>query len=162
MFQYRAVLVRLRQGDSDRDIARSRLMGRPKVAALRALAAREGWLVADTALPEDATIAAAVGQARRARSTVSTVEPFRDIVARLAERGVNGVVIHAALCRDHGYTGSYSAVRRMLGALAARRPPEATVRLQFAPGLTFRTSADAFGANFLRRRRSAGDQALTR
>ncbi|MCZ7564531.1 MAG: hypothetical protein M5U08_12760 [Burkholderiales bacterium] len=28
--------------------------------------------------------------------------------------------------------------------------------------LTFRTSADAFGANFLRRRRSAGDQALTR
>ena len=28
MFQYRQVLVRLRQGDSDRDIARSRLMGR--------------------------------------------------------------------------------------------------------------------------------------
>ena len=36
MFQYRAVLVRLRQGDSDRDVARARLMGRPKVAALRA------------------------------------------------------------------------------------------------------------------------------
>jgi len=37
MFQYRQVLVRLRQGDSDRDVARARLMGRPKVAALRAL-----------------------------------------------------------------------------------------------------------------------------
>jgi hypothetical protein len=36
MYQYRAVLVRLRQGDSDRGIARARLMGRPKVAALRA------------------------------------------------------------------------------------------------------------------------------
>ena len=38
MFQYRQVLVRLRQGDSDRDIARSRLMGRPKVAAFRRVA----------------------------------------------------------------------------------------------------------------------------
>jgi hypothetical protein len=44
MFQYRQVLVRLRQGDSDRDIARSRLMGRPKVAAFRGLAATQGWL----------------------------------------------------------------------------------------------------------------------
>ena len=33
MFQYRQVLVRLRQGDSDRDVARAGLMGRPKVAA---------------------------------------------------------------------------------------------------------------------------------
>jgi transposase len=134
MFQYRAVLVRLRQGDSDRDIARARLMGRSKVAALRALALREGWLAADTPLPEDAAIAAVVGQARRARSTISTVEPYRAIVARWAEQGVNGAAIHAALCREHGYSGSYSAVRRMLGALAVSRPPEATVRLQFAPG----------------------------
>lgn len=134
MFEYRAVLVRLRQGDSDRDIARARLMGRPKVAALRALAQREGWLDPDLPLPEDAAIAAAVGQARRARSTISSVEPFRERVAEWAEQGVNGVVIHAALGREHGYTGSYSAVRRMLGALAATRPPDATVRLQYAPG----------------------------
>ena len=63
MFQYRAVLVRLRQGDSDRDIARARLMGRPKAAALRALAAREGWLARDTPLPEDAAIAALIKRA---------------------------------------------------------------------------------------------------
>ena len=134
MFQYRAVLVRLRQGDSDRDIARARLMGRPKVAALRGLADRHGWLITDAPLPEDAVIAAAIGQARRARSTISSVEPFRERVAEWAEQGVNGVVIHAALGREHGYTGSYSAVRRMLGTLAATRPPDATVRLQFAPG----------------------------
>jgi transposase len=133
MFQYRAILVRMRQGDSDRDIARARLMGRPKAAALRALALREGWLAPETALPEDALIAAAIGQARRARSTVSSVEPYRALVERWAEQGVNGVVIHAALCREHGYTGSYSAVRRMLGAIAATRLPEATVRLLFAP-----------------------------
>jgi hypothetical protein len=44
MFQYRAVLVRLRQGDTDREVARARLMGRHKTAALRALATERGWL----------------------------------------------------------------------------------------------------------------------
>jgi transposase len=44
------------------------------------------------------------------------------------------VAIHAALCREHGYSGSYSAVRRMLQAIGAGRPPQATVRLQFGPG----------------------------
>jgi hypothetical protein len=57
MFQYRQVLVRLRQGDSDRDIARAGLMGRPKVAAFRALAASGGWLDSATALPDDAELA---------------------------------------------------------------------------------------------------------
>jgi hypothetical protein len=54
---------------SDRDIARSRLMGRPKVAAFRTLAGAQGWLAVDAPLPDDATIAALIGRARRARST---------------------------------------------------------------------------------------------
>jgi hypothetical protein len=58
MFQYRQVLVRLRQGDSDRDIGRSRLMGRPKVAALRGLAATQGWSAPEAPLPDDATLSA--------------------------------------------------------------------------------------------------------
>ena len=43
MFQYRAALVRLRACDTDRDIARLRLMGRRKLAAFRALAGQHGW-----------------------------------------------------------------------------------------------------------------------
>jgi len=133
MFQYRQVLVRLRQGDSDRDIARSRLMGRPKVAAFRALAAANGWLAPQAALPEDAAISTAVGQARRARSTISSVEPHRAQVERWASEGVGGIAMHAALCREHGYRGSYSAVRRMLAAVRASLPPDLTVPLLFAP-----------------------------
>jgi transposase len=134
MFQYRAVLVRLRQGDSERDIARARLMGRRKLAAFRALAERHGWLAVESPLPTDGEVAAVVGQARRARSTISTVEPLRAVVERWVDQGVGGVAIHAALCREHGYSGSYSAVRRMLQAIGAGRPPQATVRLQFGPG----------------------------
>jgi hypothetical protein len=134
MFQYRQVLARLRQGDSDRDIARSRLMGRRKVMALRQLASRQGWLSPEAPLPDDATIAASIAPARRAHSTISSVEPHRAVVEHYAAQGVGGVAIHAALKRAHGYTGSYSAVRRILAGIRAELPPDVTVRLHFEPG----------------------------
>jgi transposase len=134
MFQYRQVLVRLRQGDSDRDIARSRLMGRHKVAVFRALCSKRGWLDPEAALPDDAAIAAALGAARRAASSLSSVEPHRDLVRRWAEQGVCGVAIHAALAREHGYSGSYSSVYRMLTAIREALAKPCTVRLSFAPG----------------------------
>lgn len=133
MFQYRQVLVRLRAGDSERLIARDRLMGRGKAAAFRALAARHGWLDADAGLPSDEQIAAAVGLARRARTTVSSAEPWRELVAGWIDQGVQGVAIHAALCRQHGYSGSYSAVHRLIRSIKASRPPEASVRLHHEP-----------------------------
>lgn len=60
MYQYRHVLVRLRQGDSDRDIARAKLMGRRKVQGFRSLAEERGWLAPEATLPEDAELAAAL------------------------------------------------------------------------------------------------------
>jgi transposase len=133
MFQYRQILVRLRQGDTDRDIARARLMGRHKTARLRALAASRGWLDRAAALPDDGEIAQALASAKRASSTVSTLEPYRDLITRWVEQRVNGVAIHAALKREHGYSGSYSSVYRMLKALGASRPADATVPLTFEP-----------------------------
>ena len=134
MFQYRQVLVRLRQGDTDREIARSRLMGRRKVTALRRLATERDWLSPDSPLPDDAAIAAALSPAKRAASTISTAEPFRAQVERWVAQDVGGIAIHAALKRKHGYTGSYSAVRRMVAGIRAAMPPQTTMRLSFAPG----------------------------
>jgi len=134
MFQYRQILVRLREGESDREIARAGLMGRDKVASLRGLAGREGWLDASQAMPTDEAIAAAVGTARKARSTVSSVEPWRGLVTGWLEQGVQGKTIHAALCRNHGFTGSYSAVHRLIHSIRAAAPAAVTVRLSFAPG----------------------------
>ena len=76
MFQYRQVLVRLRQGDSEREIARSRLMGRTdrdaerclqSLSALVACAATMG--VRQTALPHSAF--AVLLQYRRGHNLVS-------------------------------------------------------------------------------------------
>lgn len=134
MFQYRQVLSRLRARQTDRQIARARLMGRVKVAAFRALAAAQGWLDPDRELPYDATLAAAIGSARRARSTISSAEAHRARIERWIADGVSGTVIHAVLCREHGFTGSYSAVHRLIKSIRRATPPDVTVPLSFAPG----------------------------
>jgi hypothetical protein len=77
MFQYRHVLVRLRAGDSVREIARSGLMGRDKLGELSAVAAQLGWLDAGMEVPDDEAIAGALGAGRQASSTVSSVQPHR-------------------------------------------------------------------------------------
>ena len=81
--QYRQVLLRLRAGDSDRDIARAKLMGRQKLALLCAKAAEPGWLDPGQDPPDELTTAAAVGPAGRPSSTISSVQP--DDRARMCE-----------------------------------------------------------------------------
>jgi hypothetical protein len=44
MFQYRQALVRMRQGDSDRQIAAALIMGRRTAARLRELGTEHRWL----------------------------------------------------------------------------------------------------------------------
>ncbi len=118
MHHYRQALLRMRQGDSDRDIAKSGLMGRRTVANLRMLASERDWLATQQPAPDDATIAGALAPSKRAVTTVSTLEPHRERIAAWLAQGISGVVIHTVLKREHGFTGHYSAVRRNVG------PPE--------------------------------------
>ena len=85
MFQYRQILLRLRQGDTDRQIARSGLVGRRKIAAFRALCRNHGWLDTAVALPEDTTVADAVGSARTASYSTASPSAHR-VLLRLGPR----------------------------------------------------------------------------
>ena len=134
MHHYRQALLRMRQGESDRDIAAARLMGRRKAADWRALAKSRGWLDSQAPLPDDQSLAAALTPPKRASTTVSSLEAHRATVASWVEQNVSGTAIHQALQRQHGWTGSYSAVRRMAASIRAALPPEVTCRLEFAPG----------------------------
>jgi hypothetical protein len=129
MHHYRQALLRMRQGDSDRDIAAARVMGRPKAAQWRHIAAAQGWLDAALPLPDDEAIAAVLQGPRRASSTVSTLEDHRERLAAWVEQGVSGTAIHAALHRQFGWAGSYSAVRRLVADIRSQMPPEVTCRL---------------------------------
>ena len=136
MYIIRQILVRMRQGDTDRDIARSKLMGRKKLGALRRQAALQGWLDPQQPLPDDAGLTALQQHRTQAvpAQCVSSLKPFEEQIARWAAEGIQGTAIHAALVRNHGYTGSYSSVRRVLRRVAQAQPPETTMRLVFAPG----------------------------
>ena len=77
MYQYRQILVRMRQGDSDRDIARAKTMGRKKVAQLREIARERDWLAPDSPIPDEQTLAAALGRKETVPSScLSTLEPW--------------------------------------------------------------------------------------
>lgn len=135
MYQYRQVLVRMRQGDSDREIARSRVMGRRKISEIREVATARGWLSSTTPLPDDTALAQVF--AHREKLPVicqSTLAPWREQVAKWQAAGIQGTTIHAALVRNHGYTGSYSSVYRLLRQLQGEAQPEVPMRLDFAPG----------------------------
>ena len=134
MHHYRQALLRMRQGESDREIAAARLMGRRKTSQWRELASARGWLDVQQPLPDDETIAIALGEPRRASTTISTLEPHRALLSAWVEQGVSGAAIHAALKRQHAWAGSYSAVRRLLADIRAHLPPETTCRLDFEPG----------------------------
>ena len=134
MFQYRQALVRMRQGDSDRQIATARIVGRRVAARLRDLGEQHHWLDATGAMPEDEAIAAVLGQPKRASTTVSSLHAQRERIQAWAQQGVSGVAIFAALQREQGWSGSYSAVRRMLADIRSGEPPETTCRLDFEPG----------------------------
>jgi hypothetical protein len=129
MFQYRQVLARMRQGDSDRDIARARLMGRRKAAQLRLAAIEHEWLDPRRPLPDDAELAAAFAPAPLPATCVSSLEEQRERITKWTQAGISGTAIHAALVRQHGFEGSYSAVRRILQSIHAAEPPAATRRL---------------------------------
>ncbi len=139
MHEYREALYRMRRGERDRQISRDGVMGRNKLARLRSVAEQERWLDPGTALPPEAELLQALRARQQAQSAQivkppsSSVEPFAGLIEQWHAQGVQGVAIHAALVRNHGFAGHYSSVRRFLGKLKGQRV-DATMILDFAPG----------------------------
>ncbi|MFI4940352.1 MAG: IS21 family transposase [Burkholderiales bacterium] len=134
MYQYRQILVRMRQGDSDRDIARSKTMGRKKIAQVREVANERGWLAPEIALPDDTALAAVLARKETLSiKCISTLEPWRDQITQWHAASVQGKTIHATLVRNFGYTGSYSSVHRFLCQLVSLDVPDVPLRLNFKP-----------------------------
>lgn len=109
-------------------------MGLRKAGQWRALAQAHGWLDTQVPLPNDEAVAGALQPSKRASTTVSSLQEHHAKVASWIAQNVPGTAIQQALQRQHGWTASYSAVRRMVAGIRAALPPEVTCRLEFAPG----------------------------
>jgi transposase len=129
----RDLIYRLRAGESERRIAADLGISRPTVAKYHGLAERQGYLVADVPLPDDAALQSAMGGPPKLPRQPSSVEAYGATVEQLLEQGCEMTAIFARLREDYGYTGSYSAVRRYVHR---QRPaqPRVTMRVHTAPG----------------------------
>jgi len=129
----RDLIHRLRSGESGRRIAEDLRMSRDTVHKYREWAEAQGHLQPGAEMPDDATLAAALGTPPDPPCTPSSVEPYHEIVQRLLEQRIEMTAIFQRLRENYGYAGSYSSVRRYVRRLCPAEP-EAMVRVHTAPG----------------------------
>jgi len=133
MNKVKDLIYRLRCGDSQRRVAQDMDISRTTVTKYHQWAAERGFLDPEQPMPDDETLAAALGDAPRPPQVASSVEPYQEIVEELLDQGVEMMAIWQYLKDELKYKGSYSAVRRFVHRL---RPPtpEVMVRVHTAPG----------------------------
>jgi transposase len=147
MNHWRDLIYRLRSGDSERQIAKDLALSRTTVHKYRALAEDHGFLQVDSALPDEGTLLAALGAGPQPPHTVSTVQLHQETVQRLLDQQVEMTAIYQRLRDDHGYRGSYSAIRRFVHHLQPTQP-EAVVRVHTAPGEELQVDFGSVGPLF--------------
>jgi transposase len=133
MHEYRQVIHRMRQGQSNRAIAKAELMGRHKCALVRSIAQENGWLD-NGPLPEDQQLSKIFDTQEKPNPTQeSLTQPHEKKIKTWVDQGVQGTTIFRALVEQFSFTGSYSSVRRKVRELRDKNP-EASCILDFAPG----------------------------
>jgi len=128
------IIYRLRTGQSQRSIARDLGYARDTIRHYHTWAKEKGYIDSDLPLPELSELSAELGPITNIRkSNISTVEPYRQIVEKLMDQGVEMAAIHRRLVKNYGYTGSYTSVRRFITNI---KPKEKTAvaRIETEPG----------------------------
>jgi hypothetical protein len=112
MYEYRQIIVRLRLGETIRGLAQAGLASRKKIRVVRKIAIQQKWLDKQRDLPSDDELAKYFKQPIISPVTQSAVLPYKDQVEEWCRQGIQGSTIHAALQRQHGFTGSYDSVQK--------------------------------------------------
>jgi hypothetical protein len=133
MYQYRQIIHRMRMGESDRTIAKTRLAGRIKCAEIRSIAEPHGWL-AEAPLPDDEALATVFEKAQDPNPTHQSLSADHEAQIRVWVRDeVCMTTIHQTLVDKFHFSGSYSSVRRLVQKLNLHAG-KVTCILDFAPG----------------------------
>ena len=129
----REMLRHLRRGQSNRAVAEALGIDRKTVARYRCWAA-EQELLEDTLPPlsELQELVEEMLSSSPPPQNTSSVEPYRQVVVKLRQEGVEIAAIHQRL-KERGFTGSYSSVYRFVRTLEPRMP-DVTVRVETPPG----------------------------
>jgi transposase len=126
------IIYRLRAGQSQRAIVRDLCYARDTVRRYAKWAEQMGYLEPTSTLPKLEDLQVELPAPYR-KSNISSVDPYREVVKALLDQGVEMVAIHRRLVRNHGYTGSYTSVRRFVANLLPKESL-AVVRIETPPG----------------------------
>jgi len=116
------ILHRLRQGESVQAIHRDTGHARKTIRKYREIASLHGFLDAGRPLPGVEELFGVLGTAKRPHQNNSTLEPYGSVVRDNLECGMTMKLIWRKLREDHGYTGSYSSVKRYCRHLQPSEP----------------------------------------
>ena len=129
----REILRYLRQGESNRAVARATGINRKTVGRYRAWAAKHGLLSGPLpSLGELHQLAEETLKSPPPPQNGSSVEPYREVVVKLRQERVEIAALYERL-KERGYTGSYSSVHRFVRHLEPKSP-DVTVRVELPPG----------------------------
>lgn len=129
----RELLRHLRQGQSNRAVAKALGIDRKTVSRYRTWATEQGLM--EGPLPHLTELHKLVEETLNSApppQNTSSVEPFREVVVKLRQEGVEVAAICERL-KERGYTSSYSSVYRFVRNLEPRTP-DVTVRVETRPG----------------------------
>lgn len=132
MYEIRQIIFRLRQGDTIRGIARAKLADRKKIRLIRKMALQQGWLYEKSPMPSDDELSMFF-KPKKINSTLSLIKPHQGKIEQWFKQGIQASTIHAALQRQHEFTGGYNSVQRYIKKLKDKSP-KATMILEFKPG----------------------------
>lgn len=132
----RELLRHLQSTPNDSAIQRTTGLNRRTIARYRAWATQHALLNPAQPLPPLEVLqhlAATTMTVTPPPQTVSSVEPYRDLVLQLHAQGVEGAAIRLRLQEQVGYTGSVSAIYRFLHRVNPPHP-DVPMRIERAPG----------------------------
>lgn len=133
VYEYRAIIYRLREGMTARQVAKTGLAGRRKVNAINQLAKQKGWLVDGATLPDDASIAEHLAS-ELSTPTQSKAEPYREFITQAVDKGFCARVIHERLVERYHFSGAYNSVQRFVQQIKQSDLSDMTVPLNFDIG----------------------------
>ena len=100
------IIYRLRKGQSVEAIHRDTGHAKKTIRKYRTLAQKHGFLDKKRGLPPTSKLREVLGPVTHAQQSVSTVEPYKEVVREYLDRGVAKTVIWRKLREEYGYTGS--------------------------------------------------------
>ena len=134
MLDIREILRRVRLGESDRAIVKALGISRKTVRKYRQWAEQAGLPAGELPPTEQlrALLQTSLPETPPPQAP-SSVEPYRELVVRWREQGLECQAIWQRLRRDHDFKGGYGAVWRFVSRLE-EATPQVTVRIEVKPG----------------------------